>query len=200
MIEVLDDGTYYMNEVERMIGSASNTDNANRQRRYRERQKQLALTESVTKCNASVTDNVTKDNESKSIEIEKEIEIEIEKEKRERVDYELVARMYNDTCVSFPRLVSLSDARKKAIKARLNSYTLEDFKKVFELAESSTFLKGSNSRNWSANFDWIIKDANFAKILDGNYNDKGKAQAINKTAQDLDNFYNMAQSWAESEG
>lgn len=43
---------------------------------------------------------------------------------------------------------------------------------MFEIAESSSFLKGQNSRNWSANFDWMMKDANFVKILDGNYQDR----------------------------
>ena len=77
--------------------------------------------------------------------------------------------MYNDTCVSFPKVHSISDARKKAIKARLNTYSVYDFKILFKKAESSDFLKGKNARNWSANFDWLIKDANMAKVLDGNY-------------------------------
>ena len=77
--------------------------------------------------------------------------------------------MYNDTCVSFPRLTKLSDARKKAIKARLRQYGMEDFKRLFQMAEESNFLKGQNARNWSASFDWLIKDANMAKVLDGNY-------------------------------
>jgi hypothetical protein len=58
MMEVLDDGTYFMNEVQKMIGSAANNDNANRQRKFRESQKQLALCERY--------DSVTKNNESKS--------------------------------------------------------------------------------------------------------------------------------------
>jgi hypothetical protein len=61
---------------------------------------------------------------------------------------------------------------KPAIKARLNTYTLEDFQTVFENAEASSFLKGSNDRNWTATFDWLIKDANMAKVLEGNYADK----------------------------
>lgn len=40
------------------------------------------------------------------------------------------------------------------------------------MAEASNFLKGQNNRNWSATFDWLIKDANMAKVLDGNYADK----------------------------
>jgi hypothetical protein len=51
---------------------------------------------------------------------------------------------------------------------------LEDFRTVFENAESSSFLKGSNDRNWTATFDWLIKDTNMVKVLEGNYADKGK--------------------------
>lgn len=90
---------------------------------------------------------------------------------RDKIDYQLIADMYNDTCVSFPRLTKLSENRKKAIQARLKTYTEDDFKKLFEMAENSSFLKGQNSRNWSATFDWLIKDANMAKVLDGNYSD-----------------------------
>lgn len=92
----------------------------------------------------------------------------------DRVNYQQIADLYNDTCVSFPRLTTLSDSRKKAIKARLKTYTVEDFQLVFEKAEASSFLKGKNDRNWSANFDWMIKDSNMAKILDGNYDTKVK--------------------------
>lgn len=77
MIEVIDDGTIFMNETLKMIGSAADNDNANRQRRYRERKKQESLP-SVTKCNADVTHDATNDNESKSIEKEIEIEKELE--------------------------------------------------------------------------------------------------------------------------
>lgn len=72
MVEIFDDSTIYMNEVERLIGSAADNDNANRQRRFREKQKLEAL--------PARYDCVTKNNESKSIEkeIEKETELEIE--------------------------------------------------------------------------------------------------------------------------
>ena len=77
LIEIKDDQTIYMEEVQRMIGSAADNDVANRQRRCRERKKQQALL-GVTDALQNVTDVVTKDNESKSIE--KEIDIEIEKD------------------------------------------------------------------------------------------------------------------------
>ncbi|WP_195484509.1 hypothetical protein [Flavonifractor plautii] len=88
------------------------------------------------------------------------------------VPYERIKKIYNSLCPSFSRCTALSEARRKAIKARFASgYTIEDFQQLFTKAEASSFLKGRNSRNWTASFDWLIKDANMAKVLDGNYDD-----------------------------
>lgn len=73
MMDVLDDGTFFMNEVQKMIGSAVDNDNANRQRRFREKQKELAL--------QTRYESVTENNESKSIETDIDKDKEI-KEKR----------------------------------------------------------------------------------------------------------------------
>lgn len=72
MMTVCDDQTIYMNEVDKLIGSASDNDNANRVRRCREKKKLLAL--------QNVTDSITKCNESKSIEKEKDTELDTEVE------------------------------------------------------------------------------------------------------------------------
>ena len=93
------------------------------------------------------------------------------------INYQLIADMYNETCISFPKLTKLSENRKKAIRARLKTYSIDDIKKAFEMAEESDFLKGANNRNWSANFDWLMNDNNLAKVLDGNYQNK-KAKTI----------------------
>ena len=167
LIEVLDNGAIYMLDIQNYIGKS--TTEADRKRDYRNR---------IEEEKKIISGQMSGQNSDKStpeidIEIEKYIDIDIEKEreteKRKRVDYQRIVDMYNDTCVSFPKVHSISDARKKAIKARLNTYSVYDFKILFKKAESSDFLKGKNARNWSANFDWLIKDANMAKVLDGNY-------------------------------
>ena len=92
------------------------------------------------------------------------------------VPYEQVKNLYNEICTSLPRCTAMSDARRKAIKARFASgYTLEDFRQLFVKAEASSFMRGANSRNWRATFDWLLKDANMAKVLDGNYDDNQAA-------------------------
>ena len=90
------------------------------------------------------------------------------------INYQLVADMFNDICISFPKVTKLSDSRKRAIRARLRQYSMDDLKRAFEIAEQSNFLKGENNKNWSANFDWLMKDNNLAKVLDGNYANRGQ--------------------------
>ena len=92
----------------------------------------------------------------------------------ESVSCQQIVDLYNSICKSLPSVRSISEARRKAIKARLKTYSVEDLRTVFENAEASSFLKGSNDRNWSANFDWLMADKNIAKVLEGNYADKTK--------------------------
>jgi predicted phage replisome organizer len=135
---------------------------------YREKQK--ALTSGETSCKTNSKTNVSQAEEDK--EEEKDIEIELDKE--EKISCQQIVDLFHSICKSYPKIRSLSEARKKAINARLKSYSLEDFETVFKNAEESSFLKGSNDRNWSANFDWLISDKNMAKVLEGNYADKPK--------------------------
>ncbi|MBR4114697.1 MAG: hypothetical protein IKK40_01605, partial [Bacteroidales bacterium] len=72
----------------------------------------------------------------------------------------------------FPAVTKIYEKRKKAISARLKSYTIEEIRRCFELAEASDFLKGANNRNWKADFDWLMCDSNIAKVLDGKYQNK----------------------------
>lgn len=164
LIDVLDGGTIYMSDIELFVGQSSTEGDRKRAERLRLKQ----------------SDNLQIGQMSDIHPLEKEKEIELDKENRDRVNYQQIADMYNATCVSFPRLTVLSEKRKKAIKARLRKYSVDDIQRAFEMAQESDFLKGTNGRNWSATFDWIMCDANMAKILDGNYANKDNRRTEGK--------------------
>ncbi len=156
-----------------------------RDRLYQEerRAKQRALIEKSSDKSSERTPDVAVSDIDKEEDKDKERDI-----RGNRVDYQQIADMYNATCVSFPRLTRLSEKRKRAIKARLRKYSIDDIKRGFELAEESDFLKGENNRNWSATFDWMMNDANMAKILDGNYKNKDAKQSKPPVSRNLNNF------------
>lgn len=112
-------------------------------------------------------------------------------EKSEPFEEQIIAirELYDSVCGSYPRPVKLSEARKEELRARLSDgYTVKDFRKLFELAEASDFLKGENDRGWSATFDWLIADANMTKVLDGNYENRSSAKNTKKPASRFSNF------------
>lgn len=104
---------------------------------------------------------------------------------REKIPYAAIRDAYNEICQSFPKCNSLSDKRKAAIRARIHSggYTFADFQRLFRKAEASAFLRGENKKNWRATFDWLLADANMAKVLDGNYDDNRSTIPGNRSAR-----------------
>lgn len=98
---------------------------------------------------------------------------EAEEARAPGIPYQKIVNLYNDLCPKMNRCMKVSDARERAVRARYSSgYTLEDFEKLFRLAGESRFLNGGNDRNWRADFDWLVRDANMAKVLEGKYADK----------------------------
>ena len=146
LMDIMDDGTYYMNQVESMIGSAVDNDNANRQRRFREKKKQLALCDRY--------DSVTKNNESKSIEIEKEIdkELEIDKKKNNKKEKEpkIPFGEYQN--------VKLTQAEYDRLA---NDYSVEVRNKCIEFLDSYIEEKGYKSKSHNlAIRRWVVDAVN----------------------------------------
>lgn len=83
---------------------------------------------------------------------------------------ELFVEVWNELAkrIDLKTIRGLTPARRQTLKARINGYSLEDFHTVLGAIERSPFLRGEKA--WAgATFDWVIKQANFQKILEGNY-------------------------------
>lgn len=188
LVEQISQHEIFLTEVPHLVGKE--TEKAELMRRKRQQEK-------VEKNNSG--NNVTKalPNSYTEKEIDKDKDKEKkEKEKKEKINYQEIVDLYNQTCQSFPKCTKISEARKKAITARLKAYSVDDFKKTFEKAEASSFLKGKNDRNWTATFDWMLKDCNMAKILDGNYDNR---QASGQNKNNFNNFQQNNYNFAELE-
>lgn len=111
---------------------------------------------------------------------------------RLNTDYQRIIRLYHEHCPSLPKVVKLTDVRKRTIKTRLKTYTEDDLITAFDKAEASEFLRNGSGTWNGATFDWILNARNIVKILEGNYDNKG-----NRKGQELDSFYDMANDWAK---
>ena len=126
---------------------------------------------------AKSTQRKEKESKGKKIE-ENEIEystnVELKKDElSSHVDFSMLMNYFNSTFSGkLPSIKSMTETRKKAIKARVAQYGKKSIEEVFKSVLNSDFLLGGNDRNWRPDFDWIFKDANYTKILEGNYNGK----------------------------
>ena len=167
---VLDDGYFSITgwEEHQNIEGMDRIREQNISRKQRQREKERLIAESRV---------MSRDSHATEEDKDKEEEKDIDKESKEKVTCEQVVDLYRSICVSYPKVISLSEARKRAIRARLKMYSMDDFRMLFEKAEASSFLKGANNRNWSATFDWLLKESNMVKVLEGNYDNKTRSPA-----------------------
>jgi len=51
-------------------------------------------------------------------------------------------------------------------------YSLEMIKECFQIVQDSDFLSGRSAKFTSCGIDWVLKQANWTKIVEGNYANK----------------------------
>ncbi len=188
LIETVSDNQLFLTETPELTQSeAQSTIRSRRCRQKKALQSGANAALMQPSCNADAAHLQRSANASaapeKETETEKESETEPEAEgETERAgagapppDPAAVVRDYNSICTALPPCRTLSEARKRAISARLQTYSASELHKMFEKAQASSFLTGQNKRGWSATFDWLMKDENIAKVLDGNYDDPHQA-------------------------
>jgi uncharacterized protein YdaU (DUF1376 family) len=79
---------------------------------------------------------------------------------------------YNATAarVGWPIIQKLSPARRTALTARLKDAGGADgWDVALAKAEASPFLTGQTSKPFTASFDFLTKQSNFTKLMEGNY-------------------------------
>lgn len=107
-----------------------------------------------------------------------------------------IVDLYNEICISLPKVQKISEPRKRTIKTRLKTYSVEDFETLFKKAEASNFLTGGGDKGWKANFDWLLEEKHMVKVLEDLYIDRDKKSKAN---QDMENAFKMMAEWAKEE-
>lgn len=103
------------------------------------------------------------------------------KSQKDSTNYDEVLEKFKAICISLPKPLQLSDSRKRAIK-KIEPLIAKfgGWEKFFEKIQSSSFLTG-NKTQWKSEFDWVLKEKNAIKIIEGSYDD---AKQVNNRQQE----------------
>lgn len=174
----LDGDRLYLTEMMKLMGTESTS--AERMRRLRSKKSDETGVTPASQCDSAVTKSVTTE-----IESEKEIEKEPETDSDaplppagETRGCDEVISQFNSICASLNKVSGMTEPRRKAVQSALNAVGQEKLAELFRKAEASDFLTKRNSTGWKAGFDWLLKPENYAKVLEGNYDNRNSAQAV----------------------
>jgi DNA-binding transcriptional ArsR family regulator len=98
---------------------------------------------------------------------------------KKKSDCEKVVDLYSLICTKLPKVVKITENRKKTIKKLLETYTLEQIEQAFKNVNNSDFCTGNNDRGWRADFDFCINSQKLTNALEGKY----KNSPANKPGQ-----------------
>lgn len=70
---------------------------------------------------------------------------------------------------ALPRCLGLSEARRKAIVARLTDHGLDAWRRAVDAVERSRFCNGENDRSWKASIDYLATPKGFLKAIEGGW-------------------------------
>lgn len=113
----------------------------------------------------------------------------------EHVDFVRLKEYFNTTFNGkLSMVVNITEARRKAVKARIAQYDKETVFTVLKKVAASPFLLGCNDRNWKCDFDWIFKAGNFTKILEGNYDEKRNSNTAGGRKESVSRLKGLAEA------
>lgn len=111
--------------------------------------------------------------------------------KSKKIDYagikEYWNRKHDETKSVMPPITLMTENRKVMVKARLRQCKgdIKTLYRAIDIAMASDFMNGNNKKGWVSKFDWIFgNEQNFAKVLEGNFNNTEPAANQQPQAQD----------------
>ena len=176
MMDVLDDGTYYMHEVQKLLGFE--TEWARKQREYRAKRQQEDNVLSLSDKSKS---------KSKSIEIDIDKDIEIDKELEK--DKEITAPKEQKHVHGEYAHVRLKDSEREKL---IEEYGQEMTDACIKYLDEYIEMKGYKAKNHYLCIKKWVLSAVKEKGQRGNRN-------TNKVASQLEQSYEMMAGWAEEE-
>lgn len=95
------------------------------------------------------------------------------------VPYQQIVNLYHEKLPNNPQIAKLNESRKRQIKARWNNGIgdIDAWERYFDLVSDSKFLTGQcppsrdRSKPFIADIDFLIKEANVLKIVEGKYHE-----------------------------
>lgn len=154
-------------------------------KRRAEQKKVAENKELLAICDANSDDNSSNNNDANSDDNVSQVDIDIELEKeldnlidsKESIcrtkDVRRVIEKWNTLGLSQVSSITPESKRGGMLRQRVKEYGVEKVIEAIERVKKSSFLQGQTGK-FLITFDWFVRPNNFPKVLEGQYDDRGR--------------------------
>lgn len=146
----------------------------------------------VTRNQQESNKEVTTDNKVNKEKEVKEVNKELSKDnsnntflfEETRSPYQDLVNLWNELSdYGIPKITSIRGKRLVSLRARLKEHGKDSFAECVEQIKQSDFLRG---KNFNFDIDWMLKETNYPKVLEGKYSNKNGSRS--QSSFDADSF------------
>lgn len=98
--------------------------------------------------------------------------------------FEAFSQLATETGLAVP--LDLTKERRTKIEKLLREHGPEAWQQALDEISGSSFLCGGSDRGWKITLGWLLKPANFVKVIKGNYRNGAACRGHGKTADFID--------------
>jgi len=185
LFETENDEFFYSDSLNRRMGSLSAFRESQRNKALKRWNNAGAL---PRECNGNADPMPVKESKVKESKVNNE-DSTPDEPATVNLNYEDYRNAFISACPSLPapnKSSRWNGARKKAIRDK--HMTVEQMETAFERIEKSDFLSGRSGKWQGCSIDWILKPANWQKIVEGNYDNRDSVQHGHETSYDLEAY------------
>lgn len=103
--------------------------------------------------------------------------------------------------IGLPVSRTLTPARRRSVQARMREHGgFDAWTLALANVERSAFLRGSNSKGWRADFDFLLQANRFAKVVDGTYGNGAHGDTLAPKETELEKIRRLVGQAAEHQG
>ncbi len=110
-----------------------------------------------------------------------------------------LAEIWNEHCGALPKVQVTLKQRLKKCESIWKQCEKEKWVEIVKRMAASNFLTGKNDKGWIANFDFFIKPDTWAKVVEGNYDNRTTA-ASTAQSRKYDKLDELEQIWKQKAG
>jgi hypothetical protein len=98
--------------------------------------------------------------------------------------HDQIVALYHEELPELPQVRKWTAKRQEHLRARWREdeerQSLDWWRSYFQSVSASDFLMGRNGKGWKCDLEWLVKESNLVKVIEGRYAENGRRGSVHR--------------------